>query len=60
MTIEDRIAAFAVRSAKISAMFDELLALRAKVRAAETVFLIGQRPNEVWPTTGPSDLFVVH
>ena len=60
MTIEDRIAALSVRSAKISAMFDELLALREKVRVAETMFLIGQRPNEVWPAKGPSALFVVH
>jgi hypothetical protein len=60
MTIEDRIAALAVRCAKISTMFEELRALREKVRVAEAVFLIGQRPNEMWPAKGPSDLFVLH
>ena len=60
MTIEDRIAALAVRCARISAMCDELRALREKVRMAETVSLIGQRPYEMWPAKGPSGLFAVH
>jgi len=60
MTIEDRIAALAVSGAKISAMFDELLALREKVRVAETMFLIGQRPYEAWPAEGRSDVFALH
>ena len=47
MTIDERIAALAATCARISALFEELLALREKVRLAETVPLISQRLNEM-------------
>ena len=47
MTLEDRIEALNVTCAKVSAMFDELQALREKVRVAEAKPLVSQRLNEV-------------